>query len=117
MPLTMLQDDVPLAKLQKISDIDIEEDKELQKFVRELSELAKTTVSSMTEEPPADGTVGSLCTNFRHMVTEEMLKMIENQTNFYSMQKAGVEISTAIKEIEMFIGIYLQMGLVKIPRV
>ncbi|XP_067659983.1 piggyBac transposable element-derived protein 3-like, partial [Haliotis asinina] len=128
MPLSMLQDEIPLAKLRRLSNVDITEDKDLQAVLSTLPtgnqnwekqpfQPAESQFTGITEEPPADGTIGSPYTYFRRMVTEEMLSIIENQTNVYSMQKDGVEVNTTRKEIEIFIGIYLRMGLVKMPRV
>lgn len=46
-----------------------------------------------------------------------MISNLSEQTNFYAMQKEGIQLSTTQKEIEVMIGVYLRMGLVQMPRV
>lgn len=50
---------------------------------------------------------------FKDMITDDMIEHIQTQTNIYSMQKEGKVIGATSKEIEIFIGIYLRMGLVQ----
>ncbi|XP_070397519.1 piggyBac transposable element-derived protein 3-like [Dermacentor albipictus] len=46
-----------------------------------------------------------------------MLAMLVEQTNLYSTQKYGKSANTSIHEVEQYIGMYLQMGLVQMPNV
>ncbi len=50
---------------------------------------------------------------FRKFITAEMLELLKEQTNLYSVQKSGTQknVNTTVKEMEILIGIYLRMGL------
>ena len=53
---------------------------------------------------------------FKYFITDEMLGAIAEQRNIYSLQSPiGSPISTTRKEIEIFLGVYFRMGLVKLP--
>lgn len=54
---------------------------------------------------------------FRKLLTREMLEMLVNHTSLYSTQKCGSSVNTDLQELEQYIGMYLQMGLVKMPNV
>nr|XP_039269135.1 piggyBac transposable element-derived protein 3-like [Styela clava] len=54
---------------------------------------------------------------FRRFDTEEMLQLLTEQTNLYSVQKNGVSVKTNKKEIEQILGMYLHMGIVQMPSV
>ncbi|XP_039545881.1 piggyBac transposable element-derived protein 3-like [Pimephales promelas] len=50
---------------------------------------------------------------FRKFITSEMLELLKEQTNLYSVQQSGSQknVNTTVKEMEILIGIYLRMGL------
>lgn len=54
---------------------------------------------------------------FRKLLTSNMLEMLVQQTNLYSTQTFGASVNTNISEVEQFLGIYLQIGLVQIANV
>ncbi|XP_036963569.1 piggyBac transposable element-derived protein 3-like [Acanthopagrus latus] len=54
---------------------------------------------------------------FKQFVTNEMLQLVVDQTNLYSVQKDGKSINKTVKEIEQVLGMYMLMGLVQMPNV
>ncbi|XP_057677371.1 piggyBac transposable element-derived protein 2-like [Corythoichthys intestinalis] len=50
---------------------------------------------------------------FRKFITTEMLELLKEQTNLYSVQKSEKHnnVNTTVKELEIMIGLYLRMGL------
>uniref|UniRef100_A0A3B3ZEF3 PiggyBac transposable element-derived protein domain-containing protein n=1 Tax=Periophthalmus magnuspinnatus TaxID=409849 RepID=A0A3B3ZEF3_9GOBI len=50
---------------------------------------------------------------FRKFITPEMLELLKEQTNLYSVQKSANHnnVNTMVKELEIMIGLYLRMGL------
>ncbi|KAL8578997.1 hypothetical protein ACOMHN_001959 [Nucella lapillus] len=65
------------------------------------------------EQPPEVGEVKTPYQYFTHLITDEMFKKVEVQTSLYSIQKDGITVNTTQKEIDIFFGIYLRMGLVQ----
>lgn len=65
------------------------------------------------EEAPIDGNLKTPYEFFKTLITDEMLEDVAEQTNMYSVQQGGASIRTTKKEIEIFIGLYLRMGLVQ----
>ena len=49
----------------------------------------------------------------RDLITDTMLENVAKQSNIYGLSKSGLELKTTKKEIEIFIGLYLRMGLMK----
>ena len=119
-------DELPLSNL-KNADKCIADDPDLQDALVnieqswETKEFDTSNIDSAfkgeTEEPPADANIDTPYNYFRNMITDEMLRQLEYQTNLYVLQKDGVELNTTKKEIEVMIGIYIRMGLVSMPRV
>lgn len=68
----------------------------------------------MTPEPDSSRTPYQY---FKLFVTDTMLEGIADETNKYAMQKNGQDLQTNMKEIECFLGIYFEMGLVKMPSI
>uniref|UniRef100_UPI00358E1344 piggyBac transposable element-derived protein 3-like n=1 Tax=Myxine glutinosa TaxID=7769 RepID=UPI00358E1344 len=64
-----------------------------------------------------DGTMHTPLQYFRMFITEEMLQLIVDNTNQYSLQKNGVSVKSNIKEIEQVLGMILLMGVVQMPGV
>ncbi|KAG0429116.1 hypothetical protein HPB47_023943, partial [Ixodes persulcatus] len=54
-------------------------------------------------------------TLFRKFLANDMLKRLVEHTNLYSTQNYGSSVNTSALELEQYIGMYLQMGLVKKP--
>ena len=54
---------------------------------------------------------------FRRFVINEMLELIVEYTNRYSVQKDGKCINTSVKEMELVLGIYFRIGLVEMSSV
>lgn len=54
---------------------------------------------------------------FKKFVTADMLLDLVQQTNLYSVQKWGDSVAASVNELEQYIGIYLQMGIVSMPSV
>ena len=52
---------------------------------------------------------------FQHFVTQEMLELVLEHTNIYSVQKHGKCINTSVKKLEQVLGMYFKMGLVEMP--
>ncbi|XP_036412767.1 piggyBac transposable element-derived protein 3-like [Colossoma macropomum] len=54
---------------------------------------------------------------FRKFITQEMLQLLMEQTNLYSVQKSESHrnVNTTVKELEILIGLYLRMGLCQLP--
>lgn len=50
---------------------------------------------------------------FTEIITDEMLDSVDNFSNMYALSKSGRELKTTRKEIQIFIGLYLRMGLMK----
>ena len=50
---------------------------------------------------------------FKDIMTDEVIELTQYQTSQYALEKSGKELKTTAKEIELFIGLYLRMGLVK----
>lgn len=54
---------------------------------------------------------------FKCFITDNIVELISRQSNIYAMQKDGIVLGTNINEIELFISILLQMGIVKMPNI
>ncbi|XP_047490888.1 piggyBac transposable element-derived protein 3-like [Penaeus chinensis] len=64
-----------------------------------------------------DGKVGSPYQYFREFVTDDMLDIVVQNTNLYSVQKKGKSIDISKKELEQVIGMYFRMGIAQMPGV
>ena len=73
------------------------------------------TFSGETPQPPDE--IASPLRYFRQFVSDEMLAAVTENTNLYSVQKDGKSVEIDVKEVEKVIGVYLQMGIVKMPGV
>lgn len=54
---------------------------------------------------------------FRRFVTHDMLELIAEFTNHYSVQRLGKCVNTNVKEVEQMLGMYFRMGLVEMSGV
>ena len=117
-------DDIPLARLvQKDSEHNSLEDVCLseEELTRVLDapmwasginfEAPDTTFKG--EEEPSPETLKEPLAYFREFVTNQMIENIAEQTNLYSVQKDGKSVNTSKAEIDLFIGLFLRMGLVQ----
>ncbi|XP_064614532.1 piggyBac transposable element-derived protein 2-like [Liolophura sinensis] len=114
-------DDIPLAVLRDRIRESREEDFDSEM----LSEMLDSPMWAELPLGPTDtafkGPIEQLLTDglqspyefFRLLITDNMLEHVERQTNLYAMSKSGIELKTTAKEIEVFIGLYLRMGLMK----
>jgi len=65
---------------------------------------------------PPDGICNPL-EYFRQFVSTDMLTLLVENTNLYSVQKNGRSVDTDIREVEKILGIFLLMGIVRMPGV
>ncbi|GFS11668.1 PiggyBac transposable element-derived protein 3 [Elysia marginata] len=113
-------DNIPLSSLkQKISQQREEDDLEiisqmLNEPMWEDVEIANvdTTFKGDTEQLP-EGGVKTPYAYFRNLITDAMLENVELQSNNYALTKSGIELKATKKEVDIFIGLYLRMGLMK----
>ena len=113
-------DNIPLSSLkQKISQQREEDDLEIiSQMLDEPSweDVDITNVDTLfkgiTEQLP-EGGVKTPYVYFRDLITDAMLENVELQSNNYALKKSGIELKTTKKEVEIFIGLYLRMGLMK----
>ncbi|KAL3195893.1 hypothetical protein MRX96_015642 [Rhipicephalus microplus] len=54
---------------------------------------------------------------FRRLLTDDMLAILVDQTNLYSSQMYKKFVNTSVPEVEQYIGMYFEMGLVQMPNV
>lgn len=52
----------------------------------------------------------------RRFITSEMLELLMENTNVYSVQKHGRSVNTTVKELEQLIGLFLRMGICQMSR-
>uniref|UniRef100_A0A3P9CGN5 PiggyBac transposable element-derived protein domain-containing protein n=1 Tax=Maylandia zebra TaxID=106582 RepID=A0A3P9CGN5_9CICH len=54
---------------------------------------------------------------FKNFITDDMLLLLMEQTNLYSVQNSNHlrNVNTTVKELEILIGLYLRMGLCQMP--
>lgn len=52
---------------------------------------------------------------FRKFLSDDMLDLLVEMTNLYSVQKTGTSVNTNKKEMEQLIGMFFHMGLAKMP--
>ena len=80
----------------------------------ELNIIGNTAFKKLSPQPAPDETV----TPYRYFmmfVTDQLLEMVAEQSNLYTVLSSGSLINITAKEIEKFPGIYFRMGLVKLP--
>lgn len=73
--------------------------------------------SGATSQPLDSSDVPTPLTYFRKFISDDMLEMLCDQTNLYSVQKTTVSVNTTKKEIEQVIGMFFHMGLVRMSGV
>lgn len=113
-------DDIPLSSLREKLVQQREED-DLEIISQMLEEpvwedvpmaTVDTTFKGVIEQAPENG-LKTPYEFFRELITDAMLNNVEMQSNNYALSKSGIELKTAKKEVEIFIGLYLRMGLMK----
>lgn len=129
-------DELPLSRLRQINDFSSSDDEPLSKYKptppgpeteineEELTRLLDTpmwvnvpfhnpdvTFKGETEQPPEN--LQEPIHYFRKFITHEMIDYVSEQTNLYSMQKDCKCIDTTKAETDLFIGLFLRMGLIQ----
>jgi len=76
------------------------------------------TVPDFTPEPVTpDPSEKTPYEYFKSFVTDEMIELVATESNKYGIVKKGQNFQFTAKEIETYLGLYLYMGLVKMPAV
>jgi hypothetical protein len=52
---------------------------------------------------------------FKKFITDEMLELLIENTNIYSVEKSGHSANLTKKELEQILGMFLRMGLCRLP--
>ena len=52
---------------------------------------------------------------FKEFFDDDLIKHVADQTNLYSVQRAGKSINVDENEIEQYFGIFLLMSVIKLP--
>ena len=47
--------------------------------------------------------------HFKQFVTDEIIQLVADQTNLFSVQKAGQSVNTNVKEIEQVLSMYVHV--------
>ena len=112
------EDDIPLAQVRDaIRAKECEEDED--DLIRCLEEPMWANIPYENPEATFGGSeeiVDELkepISYFRELITDEVMEAMAEQTNLYSVQKDGKSIDTSKAEIDLFIGLYLRMGLMQ----
>ncbi|GFN83839.1 PiggyBac transposable element-derived protein 3 [Plakobranchus ocellatus] len=112
-------DDIPLAAVrEKMCQLQHDEELEIisQMFEEPMWEnipMAKENFvfKGVVEQPPNE--LKTPYMYFKDLITDAMIDNVSTQSNFYGLSKSDIELKTTNKEIEIFIGLYLRMGLMK----
>ena len=113
-------DDIPLSTLKQKLDVIREQDdldiisQMLQEPTWEYVPITQvdTSFKGLIELAPENG-LKTPYEYVRDLITDTMLENVAKQSNIYGLSKSGLELKTTKKEIEIFIGLYLRMGLMK----
>lgn len=81
------------------------------------SSIPHTTFKEKVENRPVMEDLCSLMDSSEKLLTDKMIDNIAKQSNLYAMQKECIQTNTSAREIEVMTGIYLHIGLIKMPRV
>lgn len=78
-------------------------------------ETPETTFKGPCAKPPDE--IHTPLEYFKNFITDDMLLLLMEQTNLYSVQKSNHlrNVNTTVKELEILIGLYLRMGLCQMP--
>lgn len=129
-------EDIPLAQLIRSADFDSSDDEPLsrlrQKTTSVPDNITEEDLTQIMDEPmwahvnferpditlkgevePTPTDLRDPLSYFRDLVTDEMIENISFQTNLYSTQKNTKSINTSKQEIDLFLGLYLRMGLMQ----
>uniref|UniRef100_A0A3Q4GCX2 PiggyBac transposable element-derived protein domain-containing protein n=1 Tax=Neolamprologus brichardi TaxID=32507 RepID=A0A3Q4GCX2_NEOBR len=79
-------------------------------------ETPDTTFKGPCAKPPDE--IHTPLEYFKNFITDDMLLLLMEQTNLYSVQKSNHlrNVNTTVKELQILIGLYLRMGLCQMPR-
>ena len=64
---------------------------------------------------PVYGSVGTPLQYFKKFISDEMVQLVVENTNLYSVQKNGKSVATTTKEVEQVFGMFFRMGIVCMP--
>ena len=53
---------------------------------------------------------------FKLFFDDDLIKLLAEQSNIYSVSKSGNSVNTNSQEMEQFLGVLIKMGIVKLPR-
>lgn len=113
-PLAQLRDKLQREKRHRFCE-DLEGDLD-QVFDQPMWLKIPPVIPDVTFTGPSETVPDTLKTPFQffsELITDDMLAKIEMESNMYGMSKSGIELKTTVKEIQIFIGLYLRMGLMK----
>jgi len=112
-------DDEPLAKLVGSSIPQSSVNRKVQKkhYTWKNGTFSPPDVSFTGELPQPPDDISSPLEYFRQFVSTDMLTLLVENTNLYSVQKNGRAVDTDVKEVEKILGIFLLMGIVRMPGV
>ncbi|KAK3728167.1 hypothetical protein RRG08_035526 [Elysia crispata] len=112
------EDDIPLAQIR-----DVIRAKEFEEAEDELIRCLDTPMWANIPFEKPNATFGGSeeivdevkepISYFKALVTDEVVEHMAEQTNLYSVQKDGKSMDTSKVEIDLFIGLYLRMGLMQ----
>ena len=54
---------------------------------------------------------------YKAFLNDDVFELIAEQSNIYALQKDGISLQTNKSELEQFVGILLQIGIVKMPSI
>lgn len=82
---------------------------------KKMFETPETTFKGPCAKPPDE--IHTPLEYFKNFITDDMLLLLMEQTNLYSVQKSNHlrNVNTTVKELEILIGLYLRMGLCQMP--
>uniref|UniRef100_A0A3P9CH39 PiggyBac transposable element-derived protein domain-containing protein n=1 Tax=Maylandia zebra TaxID=106582 RepID=A0A3P9CH39_9CICH len=82
---------------------------------KEMFETPETTFKGPCAKPPDE--IHTPLEYFKNFITDDMLLLLMEQTNLYSVQNSNHlrNVNTTVKELEILIGLYLRMGLCQMP--
>jgi len=112
-------DDKPLAKFVGASITECSVNSKVRKkhYTWRKGAFSPPDVAFTGELPQPPDEISSPLDYFRQFISADMLTLLVEHTNLYSVQKNGRAVDTSIKEVEKILGIFLLMGIVRMPGV
>jgi hypothetical protein len=111
-------DDVPLARRLAITKKGETKTKPKYRWRKKNFEAPQCQFQGgMVEPTDPTGITETPLLYFKRFVTKEMIELIVEYTNRYSVQKNGKCVNTSAKEIEQLLGMFVKMGIVEMPAI